>query len=141
MAASLQAVSQQHYGPGQRSYLLAPGDTHRLYRSPSGPLPAIQVSCSEISLIPMPGGEQSGAPKDSEAAQRGQGVNEAHHPQQAHPPNQGESASKVEFTPHEADDRKNADENIQTNTDTNMSQGSQAQTTKIDNASRKRNSW
>lgn len=26
MAASLQAVSQQHYGSGQRSYLLAPGD-------------------------------------------------------------------------------------------------------------------
>jgi hypothetical protein len=54
MAASTSAVSQQHYGAGQQSYLLVPENTLRLYRPLSGTLPAIQVSGSEISLTPGP---------------------------------------------------------------------------------------
>ena len=116
MAASLQAVSQQHYDSGQQSYLLAPGNTHHLHRSPSGPLPTIQVSGSEIPLTPRPGpvagAEQSGASKDDEGAQRVQsgesveGVKEAPTPQQTHLPNQGEADSKFERTADEANEGK-----------------------------------
>lgn len=155
MAASLQAVSQQHYGPGQQSYLLVPGDIHHLYRSPSGPLPTIQVSGSQISLTSRSGAvvgrEQSEHPRDDEAAQRAQddekaqGSEEGQIPKQLHPTKQGDLASNVESTANEADDRKDTDESTLTSKNVNINQGSRAQTSRTNkpspHASRKRISW
>lgn len=155
MAASLQAVSQQHYGPGQQSYLLVPGDIHHLYRSPSGPLPTIQVSGSQISLTSRSGAVvgrgQSEHPRDDEAAQRAQddekaqGSEDAQTLKQTHPTEQGELGSKVERTANEADDRNDTDESTQTSKNVSMNQGSQAQTSRTNEPSphalRKRNSW
>jgi hypothetical protein len=92
MAASLQAVSQQHYGDGQ-NYLLAPGATHRLYRPLSGTLPAIQVSGSENTLTSRCGsvasGEQVGIPRSGdkgEQLQEAQNIEGAHEVQREQSP-------------------------------------------------------
>ena len=149
-AASLQAISQQHYGPGQQSYLLAPGDTHRLYRPPSGTLPAIQISRSEMSLPlrhePTTDGAQGGALRDDEAAQTVQSGEESPFLQQAHPTNQAKVVSKIEHTTHEVDDRKSANESIPTSESVNMNEGSPVPTSRSKKPSSyapqtKRNSW
>lgn len=149
MAASLQAVSQQHYGAGQQSYLLAPGDTHHLYRSPSGPLPTIQVSGSEMSLTLRPdsttNGEQTRGPGNIEAAQSVQGGDQPLTTQQAHSTTQSESTSRIEHPANGVNDRKDADENIQPNKTQNMDEGIQALTSRSNKPApqdlQKRNSW
>ena len=148
-AASVQAISQQHYGPEQQSYLLAPGDTHLLCRPSSGTLPAIQISRSEMTLPlrrePNTDGAQGGALRGDEVAQTVQSGEETPTLQQAHPTNQAKAVSKVEHTTHGADDRKSADESIPTSESVNMNEGSQApaSTSKkpSPHVSQKRNSW
>lgn len=148
-AASLQAISQQHYGPGQQTYLLAPGDTHRLCRPSSGTLPAIQISRSEMTLPlrrePNTDGAQGGALRDDEAAQTVQSGEETPTLQQANPTNQAKVVSKVAQTTHEVDNRRSADESIPTSESVNMNEGSQAPTNTSKKpsppVSQKRNSW